>query len=197
MKIRIKSDAAQNCAGSILSFVNPWGAVCNATELCIEQDKDFLYFFFDAKSEEIVLVSDFSNKRDIELEDRVELYFSKAPDMHDYYCFEIDAMGRILSYRAHYYRQFDYSWEPPFDLKVVAQISPDGYSVKGRIPMDFLKDFVHENYIYFGAYRADFSKKGDTLIENWQTWKDPKTAYPDFHVPASLGKLTIEVVASC
>ena len=55
---------------------------------------------------------------------------------------------------------------------------------------------IHENYIYFGAYRADLKKNGDTLIENWQTWKDPQTANPDFHVPASLGKLTLAVVVS-
>ena len=44
------------------------------------------------KNEEIVLVSDFSNKRDVERENRVELFFSKDPDMQDYYCFEIDAI---------------------------------------------------------------------------------------------------------
>ena len=141
------------------------------------------------KDNEIVLVFDFLSERDVEQEDRVELFFSKDPDMQDYYCFEIDALGRVLSYRAHYYRIFDFSWNPPSGFNVLSKIHSDGYSVEGRIPLNFLKDFIHKNYIYFGAYRADFSKKDDFLIENWQTWKAPETVHPDFHVPISLGKL--------
>jgi chondroitin AC lyase len=184
-----KTDIAWNTAGVIRSFVNPWDTVCTETSLSMVYDNHFLYFFFEVKDKEIVLVSGFSGKRDVELEDRVELFFSKDPDMQEYYGFEIDPMERVLSYRAHYYRTFDFSWDPPEGFSVAGQIHSDGYSVEGRIPFTFLKDFIHENFIYFGAYRADFSKKGDTLIENWQTWRDPKTAFPDFHVPSSLGKL--------
>lgn len=143
------------------------------------------------KDKEIVSVSSFSGERDVESEDRVELFFSKDPDMRDYYCFEMDAMGRVLSYKAHYYRDFDFSWRPPTGFTVISQMYPDGYSVEGCIPLAFLKDFIHENYLYFGAYRADFSKKNDSLIESWQTWKAPRTVHPDFHVPSSLGKLFI------
>lgn len=52
-----------------------------------------------------------SSKRDLEREDRVELYFSPTADLSKpYYCAEIDPLGRVLDYRAAYYRDFDYSW---------------------------------------------------------------------------------------
>ena len=182
-----KTEAAWEVANSIRSFVNPWNTVCPETVLSMIHDKDFLYFFFDVKDHEIVLLPSLSGERDIEREDRVELFFSKDPDMREYCCFEIDAKGRVLSYRARHYRDFDFSWEPPEGFHAVSQIHTDGYSVEGCIPLGFLKDLIHENSIFFGAYRADFSKNGDSLIENWQTWKAPETDSPDFHVPASLG----------
>ena len=77
------TDAAWNVAGSIRSFINPWDTICICTFLSMVYDTHFLYFFFDVKDNEIVLISDFSGERDIELEDRVELFFSIDPDMQD------------------------------------------------------------------------------------------------------------------
>ena len=110
--------------------------------------------------------------------------------MNEYYGFEIDPLGRVLSYRCRHYRNFDFAWDPPPGFSARGVIRPGGYTVKCAIPLDFLRDFTHEDgAIYFGAYRAEFSRKDGKTIENWLTWKDPLTATPDFHVPASLGKL--------
>ena len=184
-----KTETAWVVAGVSQTFVNPWDKRCAETVFSMVHDKQFLYFFFDAKDDEIVSVADFTTERDAEREDRVELYLSKDPDMKEYYCFEIDAMGRVLSYKAQYHRNFDFSWEPPEGFHVATQIHADGYTVEGGVPLTFLKDFIDDGCIYFGAYRADFSRQDDSLIKNWLTWKDPKTAQPDYHVPASLGKL--------
>ncbi|MDR3111508.1 MAG: hypothetical protein LBU65_17695, partial [Planctomycetaceae bacterium] len=84
-----------------------------------------------------------------------------------------------------------FGWEPPKEFSVVSKIVPGGYQVEGSIPLRFLNDFVQKDgTIYFGTYRAEFSKAQDgILVMNWLTWIDPQTAEPDFHVPSSLGKL--------
>ncbi|GHT21650.1 hypothetical protein FACS189419_02870 [Planctomycetales bacterium] len=176
------------------SFTNPWNRdVSPKTALSLLKDSKNLYFFFDVKDDEIVLNSAHSKERDNENEDRVELFFSKDKEMKDYYCLEIDPKGRVLSYRGHYYRDLQFDWEPPKEFSVAAKIVPGGYKVEGSIPLQFLNDFIQEDgTLFFGAYRAEFSKAKDgTLIMNWLTWIDPKTASPDFHVPSSLGKLKI------
>ena len=176
-----------------IALSNPWGEHSPKTTLKLTADSRNLYFFFDVDDDEILLVPVFANKRDVEKEDRVELFFSKDKKMNDYYCFEIDAAGRTLTYRCSHYRIFDFCWEPPAGFHVVCQIRPGGYSVGGCIPMDFLSGFVQKgNKIYFGAYRAEFSKKDDQNIETWQSWINPFTSEPDFHVPASLGVMILK-----
>jgi len=174
-------------------LTNPWGEHSPKTTLILTADRRNLYFFFDVDDDEIVLVPEYAGKRDVEKEDRVELFFSKDKKMNDYYCFEIDAAGRTLSYRCSCYRIFDFDWEPPAGFHVVCHIHPGGYLVEGCIPMDFLRKFVQKgNQIYFGAYRAEFSRKDNQIIENWQTWINPSTTEPDFHVPASLGVMILK-----
>jgi hypothetical protein len=181
---------------NIRSFVNPWNSkTCPETSLSMLNDSKYLYFFFDVTDDDLVLANDFSTERDVEKEDRVELFFSKDKEMNEYYGFEMDAKGRVLSYGCHYYRKFNYDWDVPAGFDVVGSIRPGGYSVEAAIPIEFIRDFIHDNaFIYFGAYRAEFSKQDGAIIENWLTWKDSQTALPDFHVPLSLGKLTIREI---
>jgi hypothetical protein len=176
---------------SIRSFTNPWNSkICPETSLSMLKDSKYLYFFFDVKDDDLVLEDDFSNERDVEKEDRVELFMSKDKEMNEYSCFDTDAKGRVLSYRCSYYRNFDFDWDVPVGFVVAGHIRPDGYSVEGAIPVGFFKDLLqNDEFIYFGAYRAEFSKKDGVTIENWLTWNDPSTAKPDFHVPLTLGKL--------
>jgi hypothetical protein len=176
---------------SIGSFTNPWNSgICPETSLSMLKDSKYLYFFFDVKDDDLVMEDGFSNERDVEKEDRVELFFSKDKEMNDYYCFEMDAKGRVLSYRCSYYRNFNFDWDVPAGFVVAGSIRSGGYSVEGAIPIGFLSDFLHNGeFIYFGAYRAEFSKKEGVIVENWLTWNNPLTAKPDFHVPSSLGKL--------
>jgi hypothetical protein len=186
-----KNEPAWQNAEVIRSFTNPWDSkVCPATSLSMLQDSQNLYFFYEVKDDDIVLVSDFTNEENVTKEDRVELFFSKDKDMKEYYCFEIDAKARILAYSCSYYRNYNYAWEPPSELISAAVIGNKAYSVEGAIPLAFLKNLLQtDGFIYFGAYRGEFSKQGDSILENWLTWIDPKTEKPDFHVPSSLGKL--------
>lgn len=173
------------------AFTNPWNsAVAPSTTLKLLKDSEFLYFYFAAEDNEIVINDDFLVERDVEKEDRVELFFSKDADMKQYYCFEIDALARTLSYGARHYRQMDFEWDVPVGYQVQAILDEDGYRVEGAIPLTFIDSLSTNNSVYFGAYRAEFSRKNGSLVENWLTWVNPKTPSPDFHVPSSLGKIT-------
>jgi hypothetical protein len=186
-----RTDAAWNNSTDISSFVNPWNpSVCPKTSLRMLKDSRYLYFFFNVNDDDILLESEFSHKLDIVREDRTELFFSKDKDMNDYYCFEIDALGRTLAYSCSYYRKYNYLWEPPEGFITSARIRSDGYSVEGAFPLEFIRDFIQsDGSVYMGAYRAEFSKKDNVTVENWLTWINPQTAQPDFHVPSSMGKL--------
>ncbi len=187
-----KDEKAWADAKQIRSFSNPWNKeVSPETSLSMLSDGRYLYFFFDVSDGEIVTAPGFQQERDIEKGDRVELFFSKDKDMRKYYCFEIDPEGRTLSYAAQHYRQMDYDWDVPAGYEVAARARPGGYSVEGAIPLEFLEGLKNGEDVFFGAYRAEFSREGDKLVENWLTWVDPGTGSPDFHIPASLGKLRL------
>jgi hypothetical protein len=171
-------------------FVNPWRKeVSPETSLRMLSDSTHLYFSFEVADTNMVVLPSIANERGVEKEDRVELFFSKDKDMQEYYCFEIDPMGRVLSYRAQHYRKLDFSWDVPADFKVAAHINDGGYTVEGAIPLSFLNTLGTNGTCYLGAYRAEFFNHNQSVVEEWLTWKDPKTPQPDFHVPSSLGKL--------
>lgn len=178
---------------TISNFQNPWNEeVAPPTKLQLFHDGEMLYFFFDVEDQQILLEKEFNVERDLEKEDRVELFFSKDAEMEEYYCFEVDAQARVLTYSAKNYRQMDYAWEAPEGFEVRSRINSEGYSVEGKIPMSFMKTLTRDGLLYFGAYRAEFSKDSEKTVENWMTWVDPRTKDPDFHVPSSLGKLLLK-----
>jgi Carbohydrate family 9 binding domain-like len=156
-----------------------------------------LYFAFDVEDDDIVLAEDYVGKDDVVREDRVELFFALDDELADYFCLEIDPLGRVLDYRAASYRRFDRSWTfPGFD--VMGQLTDEGYRVEGLIP---LRSFERLGFpspgsgqpIKFGIYRAEFSHgEGSAWTENWISWIDPQTEEPDFHVPASFGRLVMQ-----
>lgn len=188
----VQSEPVWDSASTITSFTNPWNKnVSPKTSFSMLKGNEHLYFYFNARDNEILLESPFLKERDVEKEDRVELFFSKDRKMNEYYCFEMDAKGRTLSYSAQYYRQFNFDWNPPEGFIIATRIDPGGYSVEGAIPLKFIQGLSHNSELYFGVYRAEFNKQESTTIENWLTWIDPKTTSPDFHVPTSLGKLIL------
>ena len=188
-----KDEKAWAGAREIRSFSNPWNKeVSPQTCLAMLRDEQYLYFFFDVSDDEIVTAPVFQKERDIEKGDRVELFFSGDKDMRKYYCFEIDPEGRTLSYAAQHYRKMDFDWDVPAGYKVAARPRPGGYTVEGAIPLEFLEGLKKGEAVFFGAYRAEFSREDNKLVENWLTWVDPGTASPDFHVPASWGRLRLD-----
>ena len=157
-------------------------------------DEEAFYFAFHVEDDDIVLADDFRNKLDVMREDRVELFFALDDALAQYYCLEIDPLGRVLDYSASYYRRFDFSWSLA-GLQAVGRPWPGGYCVKGLIPLRALAALGlpvadPERPIRFGIYRTAFRHAdGPGHIEHWISWVDPGTPEPDFHVPASFGSL--------
>lgn len=151
-------------------------------------DTSNLYILFQAMDHNMVIKDSISNEIDIAKEDRVEIFISKNKTMDEYFCIEIDPLGRVLDYRASYYRKFDDQWCID-GILVGSKIYPESYKVEVSIPLksiakmgvDISADF------YVGLFRADLENAVSGLKENWLSWVDPKTPKPDFHVPEALG----------
>jgi hypothetical protein len=189
----LQDEKLWSSAERITSFQNPWDPTINPeTSLAMMRDSQFVYFYFEVSDEEVILDPDFSKEEDVVKEDRVELFFSKDQEMGEYYCFEMDPKGRTLAYAAQHYRKVDFAWDAPQGFNIATREFSGGYAVEGAIPMEFIKQLAKDGAIYFGAYRAEFSKKDGVTIENWLTWVNPHTEKPDFHVPASMGKLYLK-----
>lgn len=194
-------------------FAFPWEAApAPPTEFRALWDDENLYFAFRVEDADIVVLDRWADEQDTVFEDRVEIYLSRDARMRDYFCAEIDPRGRVLDYRARFYRRFDFGWQFP-GLQTAASATPNGYQVEGRIQLRALTVLGFPAVrpgasLLAGLYRAEFSPDrsgrapsapgihtlgrqppGPPPIERWISWVNPATAEPDFHVPASLGKL--------
>ena len=197
-------------------FAFPWKAApAPATEfraLCGDQH---LYFTFRVHDDDIVVLDQLRDKRDVVFEDRAEMFFSVDDRMQRYYCLEIDPRGRVYDYGGSFYRQVDPQWSWP-GLETAAAPLPHGYVVEGSMPLAGFEALGFPRLrpgvkIRCGLYRAEFSHDrsgrkvvqqetihnrgrkldGPPPIEAWISWVDPQTPEPDFHVPSSLGWLEI------
>jgi hypothetical protein len=179
-------------------FIFPWeDRAVPETEFRACHDKENFYFAFEIRDDELVCHDNVNSEEDLISEDRAEMYFTRDDELGQYYCFEIDAKGRILDYSASYYRKFDFSWDWP-GLVAAAKITQQGYTVEGMIPISSFKslhllDESGGNVFKTGIFRAEFNRKPDGSIEeHWLSWIDPRVSEPDYHVPTSFGSLFLE-----
>jgi uncharacterized membrane-anchored protein len=203
-------------ANSERHFTFPWKkAEAPPTEFSAFCDDQYFYFGFRADDADIVVLDTLRDKEDGLFEDRVELYFSRDPQMKAYFNLEIDSRGRVFDYSGAYYRQVDTKWHCE-GVEAVGRPLEKGYAVEGRIPQQAfaamgLPQLKPGARVLCGLYRAEFSHDrsgkpvvqtetihnrgrkppGVPPIEEWISWIDPQTPEPDFHVPSSLGWLEV------
>lgn len=173
-------------ANPINGLYAPWDTVgYDKTFFRSFRSDRFFYFCFDVH-DPIIITHNFENELTVAREDRVELFFSATSDMSQYYCIEMDPLGRILDYSARYYREFDERWD--FDNVIIAtNYTRNGYVLEGCIPLKVFEKLEIKDSFLMGVFRADFfNDKADDII--WYTWIDPDSKSPDFHIPSSLGK---------
>lgn len=142
-------------------------------------------------SDGTIITYDFKEELTVAKEDRVELFFSPESDLSQYYCIEMDPLGRILDYSARYYRKFDEIWD--FDqVEIAAQYTLHGYIIEGRISLSELGELGINECFHLGIFRADFKSKKTNDVD-WYSWIEPKSSIPDFHLPTAFGECSFEI----
>lgn len=157
-------------------------------------DEAYLYFQFYAHGPDPLVYVNDNHKLEVRHSERVEIFFRGDETMKPYYCLEMDPHGRVLDYRADYYRVFDREWSWPDDLELVILQEEGHYTLSGKLrlttleKLGLLKDKQLEVGLYRGHCTEIINEQG---IIKWSTWIDPKTDEPDFHVPGSFGVIQL------
>lgn len=160
----------------------PWHGRNDNTRFSCNANHDRFYFSFDVTDSTMISPTPSDSERVVEDEDRVEVFFSPTMSLRNkYYCAEIDAAGRIMDYKAEYFRKFDFKWNFK-TMEAKGEITPEGYKVSGSVSLQELESLGMdlENGFRMGAYRGD--RIADGLIE-WYSLVPVDVPEPDFHMP--------------
>lgn len=157
---------------------------------------DWFYGLFTVTDTNTSVFRDNDDKREVINSDRVELFMRINEKMTPYYCLELDPLGRILDYKAEYYRRFDMNWSwPAHQLNVKANQSQVGYCVEFAISKKSLIELgvLSNQQIEVGLFRGKCLeiKDGEANLK-WISWITPDSKAPDFHIPSSFGVFVLE-----
>lgn len=190
-------DKAWAAANILSHFIYPWErTTAPLTSFSALWDGQWLYCLFTVKDDSINIYRIKNEKRETAASDRVEIFFKAGDKMQPYYCLEMDAAGRVLDYSAEYYRKMHYEWGwPKEQLAVKTSLIKDGYILEAAISISSLTnlDLLKDNRLQAGIFRAECTGiiNGRSNLK-WISWIDPKSAEPDFHIPAAFGTLILE-----
>lgn len=82
----------------------------------------FFFFQFDVVDENVHVFHDTDKKDEVEMSDRVEIFFKINDNLSPYYCLEMYPDGRIFDYEGQNYRDFNKLWRwPKGQLKIEAE----------------------------------------------------------------------------
>ena len=109
-----------------------WSGKQDETKFQCYLSPHYFYFKFQVPEQTLTLKEPFEKKLDVCNEDRAEIFLSATPDMHTYYCMEMDPKGRALDYVTNYYRKYDYNWAF-HSLQMETSILDNSYIVAGRL----------------------------------------------------------------
>ena len=171
-------------ASGICGLHAPWDSLEDETLFhCFTSGEDF-FFLSQVKDSTLTYLPEFKGESDVEVEDRVEIFFSPEQTMENYYCAEIDPLGRVLDYQGRFYRHLDYGWNFK-TLKIRGWLTPQGYTVAGKVSVAELEGLGVdvEGGFYMGVFRADYRQD---LSVNWYSAVSSDDPSPDFHKPDML-----------
>ncbi|THU37089.1 endoxylanase [Niastella caeni] len=198
MKITGKGDSPDwNKANQLTDFSFPWEVEkAPVTSFAALWDGDWLYCLYQVKDDSVITLVNKNDKLEVGACDRVEIFMTPDSTMTPYYCLEMDATGRVLDYRASYYRKMDYSWKWPNEQLIIKTSAiKDGYIVEVAISIQSLKELglLRNNRILAGLFRAERNnlREGKAGLR-WISWLKPNSAKPDFHIPSAFGVLVLE-----
>ncbi|MCB1237964.1 MAG: carbohydrate-binding family 9-like protein [Verrucomicrobiae bacterium] len=186
------ADVPWETADVLANFAFPWeDRPAPRTEFRALWDAECLLFRFDCEDDDLVLADGADAKEKVIGSDRAEIFFAPDLSLDPYFALEMDPRGEVLDYEARHHRRMNWDWTFPH-LTLRAEIAGAGYTVKGTIPLQTLRD-LHvlkpgASEFFAGVFRAEFSHRDDGDVhQGWMAWVDPKTETPDFHVPSAFG----------
>jgi hypothetical protein len=166
--------------------------VTSSTEVWSAWDGEHLVIAFRCEDKTLAGAAASGSERDLDGQDRVEIFVWDGEPNSGYYCIEIGRKGAVHDYSARFYRKFDDSWSVAQGCEIRAVDSPSGYVVETKISKRALLSMIDQSDsdapFWLGLFRADF----DDLNGNptWITWRD-HGGVPDFHIPAAFKKVRL------
>ena len=190
-------DLRWRSAQAVSDFNYPWEkAPPLPTTFKALHNGDWLYGLFEIQDPKVYLSQHTNEKTEVAASSRAEIFFKIDDHLTPYYCLEIDPTGRVMDYKASYYRQFDMEWSwPKGHLLAKTTQTIDGYSIEIAISKKSLKELglLNDKTLQVGLYRADcFPQPQGPPEFKWISWEKPDSKTPDFHIPSSFGLLQLE-----
>ena len=184
-------------SGLLTDFTLPWNQeLAQPTSFRALWSDQYYYFLYHVVDLDIVAPSEARDEVNVLPSDRIEIFFKVNDAMDPYYCLEMDSKGRVLDYEGRFYRNSNFEWDwPAEEIDVKAQLTPDGYSVEGKISLKSLRELGIINpdeSLSAGLFRGDYFhvNAGKTSVR-WISWVIPDSSKPDFHIPSAFGKLAL------
>lgn len=172
----------------VKGLTNPWNNnTKDETQFDFKIMDEQFYFYFRTMDISPYFIP-FETEMSVAGGDRVELFFSSDKEAQSYYCAEINPRGKVLDYKATFYRKFERDWNFK-TLKLAAKIKLGMYIVEGQISLREFKELGFGTEIYMGIFRADYYGKDKV---NWYTKTIPDSDEPDFHIPSAFEKISLK-----
>ncbi len=198
MRLNGKGDnKAWNKAAVLADFNFPWEEEkAPPTTFSALWDGKWLYCLYRVKDDSVITLVKNNNKIEVGASDRVEIFMARDSALTPYYCLEMDSKGRVLDYRAFFYRKMDYAWQWPAKQYIIKTSAvKDGYIVELAISIKSLTELglLKNKRMLAGLFRAECkSIKGGKALLHWISWIKPNSSRPDFHIPSAFGVLVLE-----
>lgn len=184
-------------ANSLTDFSSPWDVEpINKIEFKALHNSEKIFFLFKVDDSQTHIHPSEEKNDSINNSDRVELFFRTDASLNLYYCLEIDPTSRIMDFKAHPNKEFDFNWNwPSKEIEVKTSIEATHFTVEVAISIASLTKFslLKDRKIETGIYRAKYNQQQDGTYEpTWITWVDPNTETPNFHTATSFGIVNLE-----
>jgi len=184
-------------AVELSDFIYPWeNEEPPVTSFKALHNSDWLYCLFRVKDANINLFVDKNAKSEVASSDRVEIFFKIDDLLSPYYGLEMDPLGRVMDYKAEYYRKFDSGWSwPAGEMVIKTDLRKDSYTVELAFSKKSLNalGLVKTKRLLVGLYRGNcIALKGKEATLKWISWVKPDSPTPDFHIPSSFGVFILE-----
>jgi hypothetical protein len=198
MQITGKGDnKAWKEANKLTDFLYPWETEKTpATSFAALWDGEWLYCLYHVQDDSVITLVKKNDKIEVGASDRVEIFMTRDSTMTPYYCLEMDATGRVLDYRAWYYRKMDYTWQWPNKQYIIkTTVLNDGYIVELAISIQSLNELglLENKHLRAGLFRAECKSINNSKADlRWISWVKPNSTRPDFHIYSAFGTLVLE-----